>query len=241
MKAFIVKILEFAAVIIGLIAGVFLSKNFGLESIIRGKEQAVTLAMTEEALIDDLIGMPAGSDIPRIETAQNWSDTWWDISCITVEPTQIISTGIAVRHPWVSPYRRSRRTGTRKRAEVTYAVLDAFDEYAEYYLLQLPDHSYILAQMPIDYVWKLKLGQKITLPVGKKHAVDRQAVSHIRDLCEKYHVDIEEGVFYCINDIWNEEHNMLLSIIRLVIAFGTMLILGTVLITIAHKILKVKD
>lgn len=241
MKAFIVKILEFVAVIIGIIVGGFLSKNLGLESILRGKEQAVTLAMAEETFTDNIIGMPAGRDIPRIESAQIWSDTWWDVSCITVEPTKIISTGIAVRHPWVSPYYRSRRTGTRKRADVTYSILDVFDEYAEYYLLQLPDKSYILAQMPVDYVWKIKLGQKVTLPIGKKHAVHNQAIARIRDLCEEYQVDIEEGVFYCISDEWNEEHHTLLSIIRLVIAFGTMLILGAILITIVHKLFKVKD
>ena len=35
----------------------------------------VTLAITEEHLIDDIIGMPAGNDIPRIENSQTWTDT----------------------------------------------------------------------------------------------------------------------------------------------------------------------
>lgn len=241
MKAFIVKALEFIAVIIGLIVGGFFAKNIGLESILRGKEEAVTLTVAEESLMDDIIGLPAGDDIPRIETAQIWSDTWWDISCITVEPTNIIPTGIAVRHPWISSYRTSRRTGRRKRPDVTYAVLDPFDEYGEYYLLQLPDQSYILAQIPIDYVWKIKLGQKVTLPIGKKHAINNQVVNRIRALCEEYQVDMEEGIFYCINDQWNEEHHTLLLLIRFGIAFVTMLLVGTILITIVHKILKVKE
>ncbi len=241
MKAFFVKVLEFVAVIIGLIAGGFLSKNIGLESILNKEKKTVTLAITEEHLIDDIIGMPAGNDIPRIENSQTWTDTWWDVSCVTVEPTKIISTGIAVRHPWVPAYRRSRRGGNRKRADVTYAVFDAFDEYSEYYLLQLPDKSYILAQIPVDYVWKIKLGQKVTLPIGKKHAANSQAVNRIRDLCEKYNVDTEEGVFYCINDQWNEEHRILSQFIRLGIAFITMLVVGTIIITIVHKIFRVKD
>lgn len=241
MKAFIVKVLEFVAVIVGLVIGGFAAKNIGLESILRRKEKPVTLAMAEEGLVEDSIGMLAGDDIPRIETSQDWEDTWWDISCITVEPTEVVSTGIAVRHPWISPYFSSRRSGRRKRAEVSYAVLDVFNEYGEYYLLQLPDKSYIMAQIPIEYVWKLKLGQEVTLPIGKKHAANSQVLSRIRDLCEKYDVNTKEGIFYCINDQWNEEHSMLLLFARFGIAFVIMLIIGTILITIIHKVLRVKE
>ena len=241
MKRWVVKVFDFIAVIIGLLIGGFLSKNIGLESIMRMREDAVSLAETEEGISEDFIGLSAGDDIPRIENMQAWEDTWWDIRCITIEPISIVSTNIAVRHPWISPYRYSRRGGNRKRPDVTYAILDAFDEYGEYYLLQLPDESYILAQIPTDYAWKIKLGQKVTLPIGIKHAANRQVLSRIQDLCEKYQINTDEGIFYCINDQWNEAHHTLLSAIRLAIALVTIFIVGAVLITIFHKIFKVED
>lgn len=241
MKAYIVKALEFLAVIIGLLIGGFAAKNIGFESILRRKEEPVTLAKAEEGLVDDSIGMPAGDDIPRIENAQIWEDTWWDISCITIEPIGIIPTGVGVRHPWVSAYQNSRKRGNRKRPDISYMILDVFDEYGEYYLLQLPDKSYILAQIPIDYVWKIKLGQDITLPIGKKHAANNQILSRISELCDQYHVDTTEGVFYCINDEWNEKHSMMLGFARFGIGFVIMLVFGTIFITIIHKVFRVKD
>ena len=72
MKKMIVKLLEFASVIIALVVGIFLAKNISVESILRGKEEPVSLAMTENGLPEDFIGMPAGDDIPRINDAQTW-------------------------------------------------------------------------------------------------------------------------------------------------------------------------
>lgn len=167
MKAFVVKVLDFVVVVIALIVAGFISKNIGLESILRAKEEPVTLAIAEEGLVDDSIGMPAGKDIPRIKDATTWEETWWDISLITIEPVGIIPTGIATRYPWVSSYQTSRKYRNRKRPDITYAALDFFNEYGEYYLLQLPDKSYILAQIPISDAWKIKLGKNVTLPIGK--------------------------------------------------------------------------
>lgn len=241
MKTFIVKVLDFVVVIVALIAAGFISKNIGLESILRGKEEPVTLAIAEEGLMDDSIGMPAGEDIPRIEDMQTWADTWWDISPITIEPVGIIPTGIAARYSWISPYQRSRKYGNRKRPDVTYTALDFFNEYGEYYLLQLPDESYILAQIPIADAWKIKLGKKVTLPIGKKHAANFQVLSRITDLCEEYNINTDEGIFYCINDQWNEEHHMLLFFIQFGVGFVIVLVFGSILITIIHKLFGVKD
>lgn len=239
MKKKIVKVLEFVMVILGIIAGVFVAKNISVESMLRKKEEPVTLAMTEDGLQEDFIGLPAADDITRVESQEDWDDTW-AVSCITVEPLEVIPTGIGVRHPWISAYSRSRRGGTRKRPEVSRMVFDILDEYAEYYLIQLPDQSYILAQMPTDVARKLKAGKQITLPVGKKGGVHQQALANIKDLCEEYDVNTE-GIFYCINDTWNEGHYLMVQIIKLGIAFLVMLVVGTILITIVNKVLKVKD
>ncbi|MCI8886877.1 MAG: hypothetical protein HFG70_02215 [Hungatella sp.] len=240
MKKKIAKVLEFAAVIVGILVGVFVAKGIGVESMLRGKEEPVSLAMTESGMPEEIIGMPAGSDIPRIEDAQTWEDTW-ATSYITIEPESIISTGIGARYSWVSAYTSgSRRGGPRKRPEVTKMALDIFGEYGEYFLLELPDHSYILAQLPQDAAKKVKAGKETVLPIGRKTGVHRQILANIQDLCDKYDVDTE-GVFYCINDDWNQSHSMMVQLIRIGILLGVTIVFGAILITIIDKVLKVKD
>lgn len=78
----------------------------------------------------------------------------------------------------------------------------------------------------------------VTLPVGRKVPSHQKVISRIGDLCEKYDVDTE-SVFYCINDKWNEGHNMMVLLIRLGIGAVITLVLGTVLITVIDKVLKV--
>ncbi|MCI9147183.1 MAG: hypothetical protein HFG73_02775 [Hungatella sp.] len=235
----IVKILEGAAVIVSLIVGAFLANTIDVESILRGKEEPVTAAMTEDGLQDDFIGLPAGDDIPRVASAEDWDDTW-AVSCVTIEPLDAISTGIGVRHPWIDAYTRTRRGGSRHRPDVSRTQLDILDEYGEYYILQLPDQSYILAQISKQDARKIKAGKEIVLPVGKKGGVHGQALANIQDLCDEYDVNTE-GVFYSINDNWNQSHSFMVQLSRLGILLGTALVLGTILIMIVDKIFKVKD
>lgn len=237
MKKKLTKFLEFVAVIVSLVIAVLVAKDLPIESMLRGKEEPVTLAMTEGGLPEDYIGMPAGDDIPRIENAEEWEDTW-QTSYVTVEPEAIISTGIGTRHPWVDAYSRgSRRGGSRYRADVSDMAFDIFGEYGEYFLIQLPDQSYILAQMSIDDARALKAGKKITLPIGRKSAVYKQAIKNIEDICQNYDVNTD-GIFYCINDKWNEAHSMLVQMVRIGIGFLITFVLGVVLITIVDKIMK---
>ncbi len=239
MKEKFVKFLEFIAVIIALIVAVLVAKDFGIESILRGKEEPVTLAMTEDLLSGDCIGMPAADDIPRINDLQAWDDTYSAVSLVTIEPTAIIPTGIGVRNTWVSAYSTSRRGRVQSRPAVSDTVLDFFGDYAEYYIIRLPDDSYILAQMSKDYARKLEAGKKVTLPIGQKISESSEVLHKIEDLCEEYNV-FTDGVFYCINDKWNESHSFLVMLIRFGIGALTALVLGTILIMIVDKIFKVK-
>ncbi len=239
MKKRIKKALEFIVVVIALVIGVLTAKSLSIESMLRGKEEAVTLAMTEEGIAEDYVGLPAADDIPRIEDAQMWEDTW-QTSCVTVEPTDIIPTGIGVRNTWVSAYTSSRRGGQRYRADVSQMAWDVFGEYGEYFLIQLPDQSYILAQMSADDAKKIKSGKETVLPIGRKAGVHRQALPQIEDLCREYDANTE-GLFYCINDRWNESHDLLVQIVRIGSAFLIAIVLGTILITVVGKIFKEKE
>lgn len=240
MKRKLIKFLEFATVIVGIIVGILVEENLSIESMLRGNEESVTLSMTEKGLPEEYIGMPAADDIPRIEDAETWADTQ-QTSYITVEPISIISTGLGVRHPWVSTYTKARRRrSARRRADVTSTALDIFDEYGEYYLIQLPDESYILAQMSKDDARKLKAGKEITLPIGRKGAVSMQILPKIEEICQKYDVN-KEGVFYCINNDWNKEHSTTMTLIRTVIIAAFTFVLGVILIMVIDKIFKAED
>ena len=91
MKKTMIKVLEFAAVIVALVIAAIVTMNIGVESLLRGKEEAVTLSMTEGGLPEDYIGMPAADDIPLFEDARFWDYTW-QTSYVTVVPTYIIFT-----------------------------------------------------------------------------------------------------------------------------------------------------
>ena len=212
MKKMVVKVLEGTSVIVALIVGAFLMNTISVESLLRGKEEPVTLAMTEDGLQEDFIGLPAGDDIPRITSLEDWDNTW-AVSCVTIEPVSIIPTGIGARYSWVSAYTNaSRRGGARRKADVTRT----------------------------SFARQLKAGKSITLPVGKKDGVHGQVLANIQDLCDEYDVNTE-GVFYCINDKWNQSHSLMVPLIRIGIILGTALVLGTILIMIVDKIFKVKD
>lgn len=240
MKEKLVKVLEYVAVIAAILISVVVSGILPYETILKGKEDPVTLAMTEKGLPEDYIGKPAGDDIPRIEDAAIWEDTW-QTSYVTIEPIGIISTGFGRRHPWISSYTNaSRRGGARKRADVTRTVLDVLGEYGEYYLLQLPDESYILAQMSSDDARKIKAGKEITLPVGRKSPAHSQILANIASLCEKYDVNTE-GVFYCVDDKWNEGHSTMLLFIRIGMIAVMTIVIAVIFIMLIDKFIKKED
>lgn len=240
MKVKIEKILDYAAVIIAIFIGIYVVINLPVEPILKGKQEPVTIAMTEKGLPEDYIGKPADDDIPRIEDAETWKELW-QTRYVTIEPIGIVSTGYGSRHPWVDAYTRAgRRGGTRRRPDVRLTVFDVLDEYGEYYLLQLPDESYILAQISTSDARKIKAGKEITLPVGRKAPVSMQILPYIEDLCEKYGVDTS-GVFYCIDDAWNEGHSFVMLLVRIGIIAITVIVMSVILITLIEKFLKKKE
>ena len=55
------KILDFVLVIAAIVLAVYVGKNIGLEYLMRGREEPVTLSMTEGGLPEDTsAGLPAG-------------------------------------------------------------------------------------------------------------------------------------------------------------------------------------
>ena len=232
----LVKGLEFVVVIVALVVGVYVGKTISVESILRKGLEPVTLAKTEEGLPEECVGRPAADDIPRVENMADWDEAW-DYDYITIEPKNIVGTGIGVRYPWVSIYNRSRRGGQRR----INTKFDIFNEYGEYYLVQLPDDSYVLAEVSLEEARKIKAGKSVALPVGRKQNADSRVLPNIQNICEEYGVADMEKIFYCIDDQWNQNNNFKVLMIRLAVGAVVVLALGTILIMVVDKIFKVKD
>lgn len=235
------KTVDVVSVIIALVIAVYAARNVGVEYLLRGTEEPVTLSMAEATYVEAVTGLPAAEDIPRIENQEQW-EKQWETSGVTIEPTDIISTGVGSRHPWVPEYRHrtTRRTRSRSVPPVSNMKWDLLDEYAEYYILQLPDTSYVLAQMPPEDAKKLKIGKAVTLPIGRKTQVPSRAQDVLEELCAEYGVSAD-CAFYCINDEWNESHELLMLFVRFVLGAIVCLVVAVNLMTVLYKLLGLEE
>ena len=93
--------------------------------------------------------------------------------------------------PWVDHYNthtyNGRTTTGSRRAEVKTSGFDWY--YLPYYLLELPGHTYIVAQIPQDSAEAVRRGEHITLPVGQKVGMTDTAREHLSAIYEEYGAD----------------------------------------------------
>lgn len=235
------KVLDIIICIFALVVAYLSARFIAVEALLCGSQPETTLAAAEEGYPDVCIGTPAAADIPRIETAAAWEDTW-ETSYVTIEPTDIICTGIGGRNPWVTEYRQrtTRRMRTIRRPVTTSIWLDYMGDYTEYCLIGLPDQTYILAQIPLEDIKKLKTGRDVTLPVGRRQRVNTQAQPALREICAKYDASVESE-FYCINDAWLESHRYLVFFVRFILGVAIFFVVAVGLITGIYKLLKLEN
>ena len=103
------KILDFVLVIAAIVLAVYVGKNIGLEYLMRGREEPVTLSMTEGGLPEDYIGRPAGGDIPLIEDGHSWEEAW-ATDYITIQP---VPTCLRPARRWQPGRSNGEETGER--------------------------------------------------------------------------------------------------------------------------------
>lgn len=230
-------IINIICVIIGLVAAYFVFQNLHPENWMNKYDDVITVQDTKDMLTEEFVGHPAGDDIPRISGKDEFEELY-SADYVTIEPTGIVETGLVGLKPWADPYKSSRRGGKKLRDKVMEAGWDYEGVYIPYYLLECPDGTYILAQLPDSYVKAIKKGESVTLPVGYKKS---GAVSYksLKKICEKY--GASEEVFYCFDEPWYEEHDMMIFIIRIAAAVITLFALGTVLIIVCEKVFHIKS
>ena len=81
-----------------------------------------------------------------------------------------------------------------------------------------------MAQIPQETAKGIERGGSVTFPIGQKVSMTDAARNNLSAICEKYGADMD-GVFYAVNDKWQEEHQFILFLLR----FGAAALLWFVL------------
>lgn len=225
------KVITCISTTIALIAAVFLFFHFYPENLLRRSESAVNPKDMDPGVI--YTGSPAGEDIPRLSKKEEFETLTFDYDYVTVEAKEMIPTKVYSLKPWVDPYTtqriRRRRTGVKRRKkDIIKSALDMQEDYNQYYLLKLPDTSYILAQIPPGEANAIKKGEKVTLPIGRKTRLNQTAKSLLTEICDRYNVSME-GVLYTLDEEWYEKNHLWVFLIRFAAAFVALFVIAVVL------------
>lgn len=230
--------------LLSLVCASLLFLNWNPEALFRQEETPVTMNDIEQGGTEDFTGSAAGEDIPRLTGAADFSEILYDLDYVTAEPVGIVPTGVYSLKPWVSHYNthtyKGRTTTGSRRAEVSTSGLDILGNYNQYYLLELPDHTYILAQIPDKEADAITKGESVTLPIGQKVGMTDTARSRLAAVCGEYGADMD-GVFYAFDNEWQEEHHTTLLLLRFGAAALLWFVLAVGLTLAGNQIFKPKD
>lgn len=196
------------------------------------KETPVTQSDIVQNKTKDFAGYPAGPDIPRLNSANDFAKMIYRVGYATAQPTAIIPTNIYSLKPWVNPYetrtykgRKIASTGQRK-PTIRQSDLPLLEDYNQYYLLQLPDKSYILAQLPPSDAAAVAKGANVTLPIGKRMGMTATARKYLTPIFQKHNIKPVAGVFYAFNDQWQKENYFTSFLLRMAAAAALWLALA---------------
>ncbi|MBS5145005.1 MAG: hypothetical protein KHY89_05720 [Butyricicoccus pullicaecorum] len=238
-------IIPTVSVLIALVCAALFCLNWNPEPLLKGKEQPITQSDIEQNLITDFNGFPAGEDIPRLTGAEDFSEIIYLSDYVTAEPVGIVETGISSLKPWEDHYYtqrvKGRVTGRRiRRPEITSSGWDLLGSYQPYYLLELPDHTYIVAQIPQETAKAIERGKSVTFPIGQKVSMTNAARNELSTICEEYGADMD-GVFYAVNDKWQEEYQFILFLSRFGVAALLWFVLAVGLTLAGWKLFKSEE
>ena len=233
------------SVLIALVCATLFFFNWNPEVLFKLNEPMVSMSDIEQNITTDFIGSPAGSDIPRLNGAEDFSEIIYLADYVTAEPVGIVQTGISSLSPWEDHYYtqrvKGRTTGRQIRLpEITSSGWDLPGSYLPYYLLELPDHTSIVAQIPQETAKAIETGESVTLPIGQKIGMTDTARNHLSAICEEYEADMD-GVFYAFDSEWQEEHHSTLLLVRFGVAALLWFVLAVGLTLAGWKLFKSKE
>ncbi len=185
----------------------------------------------------DSKGQLAGFDVPYIESATQFSeDVLYSADKMTVKALSVTPTNVYELKPWTSRTRTVGRKRHKRTVQKDFVVTSPFQNevsYNRYYILELPDHSHILAKIPPHFVSAAKKGKP--LPIGEKTAVSPAAQSALSKYNTQYHFPID-CVYDCFDAKWYEQNDIFVIAIKAVFALIPSGIIGFLLYKITKKI-----
>lgn len=200
------------------------------------KPKTLTAEQVEQMPLDSKGQLP-GFDIPYIESATQFSDdVLYSAEKMTVRPLSITPTNVYELQPWTSRTRTVGKRRNKRNVQKDLVVTSPFHNgasYNRYYILELPDHSHILAKIPPHFVSAAKKGEP--LPIGEKTAVPAAAQSALSKYNTQYHFPTD-CVYDCFDAKWYEQNNTFVLAAKAVSALIPCGVVGFILYKLTKKI-----
>lgn len=236
------KAVEVIIVVFCMVIAFLVFRNLNPESFIKPDGTPVTQDRIAASPGEDYAGKAAGEDILRLSGSSDLEKLGAG-SYATAETSEAVATGIYGLKPWVDPYavtkiRNSRGrlvSSGRKAPEVTGDIITSTEYYQEYYLVKLPDGTYILAQFSDVYKDKMVNGEAVLLPIGIRKTNSSAVRQALGDICREYGAD-STYTLYMIDDEWQKTNENLFFFIKLAIAVAVFFALAVSLLAAFYKI-----
>ncbi len=240
-KKFRGKVISVIATVIGLLAGGYLFFHLTPEAWFWGSEEAVSKADMESG--QNVVGRPAGEGFTELTGSDQLDGLMSGTDCVVVKPLSAVPTGVWRLKSWVSPYKRRRYRGRTvgapvRKPDVVRSRLAAGIDYNQYYLLELADHSYVVAQIPEREARKLQKGDQITLPIAQWRSLSM--TESLKTICGEYKANTT-GQLYAFDDEWYKSHDLMFLIIRVAVAVVVLFGVAVPLILLGNKIFRVEE
>lgn len=228
------KMLPYLAVLLALAAAAFAVSRFHPDGLLRGGQEPMGQSDVEAGKA--VTGHPAGTDIPRIASAEEFARLSVG-DYVTLQPVSAVPAGVWHLKSWVSPDTRRRYKGRasgapKKKPELVESGFALPLDYDPYYLLELRDGSYILAEIPEPDADAIRRGREVTLPIGEKRTV--RGTEKLRAVCEVYGAD-PGSVFFAFDEAWYQSHSLPLLLMQIGVGVLVFFVTGVCLLLLMEK------
>ncbi len=230
------KMLTYIAVVVAAAAAVFAAFGYNPDSLLRRGQKTMGLKDIKEGIA--VTGHPAGEDIPRILSAEEFDKLSFGTDYVTLQPVSIVPTGVWHLKPWVSTYFQERYKGRtvgapKRKPELITSKLNIHMDYNQYYLLELTDGSYILAEIPEPDADAIKRGKIVTLPIGEKRTF--RMSEELSKVCEENGA-YTKGIFFAFDEEWYESIDIFMVLLRLGVGITVFFAVGVCLLMLIDKV-----
>lgn len=235
------KVIQVVCVLAGFATAFLVYNGINPEKLIKPDNTPITISEIHANPQKNYVGRTAGKDINVISKAEEFM-ALNGTEYVTAQPQSVVTTGIYSLNPWVDPYEITKVRNSsgrmvssgRRASEVTDNMVEAVEYYQEYYLIQLTDGSYILAQFSDTYREKIQEEDTVLLPIGRRKTNSSTARQYLEEICRQYDVD-NTYTLYMIDDEWQQDHEFTFMMIKYGIAVVVFFVVAVGLLLMYDK------